>query len=62
MDKSSLEEAFNIIMDSIMGSNIKPQDKIELLMNLRNFLDPKDYKENITILDANKRSKKFGGR
>lgn len=62
MDKSSLEKAFELIMDSINKSDIKAQDKIELLINLKLFLEPQEYKDNISVLRKNQKDTRFGRR
>ena len=59
MQKESLLQIVDSLSDTIMNSNIKPEDKIELLINLKYFLDPKDYKENITVLRRNQDKKTY---
>lgn len=50
MKEESLKIVFNNVFDAINNSNINELDKIELLLNLREFLDPKQYNTNIKIL------------
>lgn len=57
MTKEELEEATEIILDSIMNSNLSNYTKIELLINMKTFL--KDYKENINILSKEEVKKKW---
>lgn len=51
MDKESLEKAGKqiiLLLDKMEG--IKEKDRLELMINLYHFLDPKKYKKNIKIL------------
>ena len=57
MTKEELEEATEIILDSIMNSNLFNYTKIELIINMKTFL--KDYKENINILSKEEVKKKW---
>jgi hypothetical protein len=50
MKEESLNEIRNSIIDLIHNSNIPIEDKLELMINIRNFLAPKKYRENIRIL------------
>ena len=57
MTKEELEEATDIILDSIITSNLSNYTKIELMINLKKFLE--NYKENIRILDKIEKRKKY---
>ena len=50
MKKDSLIKAILIIFDAIDKSDINAQDKLELLINLRCFLNVDKYENNIKIL------------
>lgn len=50
MNKESLEEAIEKCSEAIANSNINTIDKIELLLNLKQFLDTQKYEENINVL------------
>ena len=58
MNKESLEIIFTEITNIIEKSNISPQDKIELLINLRKFLVD-DYENSIKILQKYRNGKKW---
>ena len=47
MQKESIEEALNICIDGIHNSNINIVDKMELLMNIKHFLE--NYDEMIKV-------------
>lgn len=52
MKNSSLETAKSLIIDVISETNrIDEIDKLELLINLRTFLEPKTYRENVKTLE-----------
>ena len=53
MQKESLELAINTIIESIEKLDINMYDKVELMINLRNFLDERLYNENIKVLNQN---------
>lgn len=53
MTKEELEEAADIILDTIITSNLSNYTKIELIINLRKFLE--NYRENIKILRNNEK-------
>jgi len=55
MEEKDIEQASDIILNSIMTSNLEPQIKIELLVNMRLFFE--NYNENIMILNQEKRKK-----
>lgn len=48
MEKQSLEEAINIIIDALEESNINEMDKIELMMSLNKLLA--NYDKSIKVL------------
>ena len=50
MKKDSLIKAILIIFDSLDKSDIPLQDKLELMINLRCFLNVDKYENNIKIL------------
>lgn len=58
MNKESLEIIFYEITNIIDKSNISPEDKIELLINLRRFL-VEDYENSIKILQKYRNGKKY---
>ena len=47
MQKESIEEAINICLTNIQNSNINIVDKLELLINVKNFLE--NYDEMIKV-------------
>lgn len=53
MQKESIEEAIEICLTNIQNSNINVVDKLELLINIRNFLE--NYDEMIKV-----KVKKYG--
>lgn len=57
MKQSSLEKAVNLIIQALDESNIDKIDKAELMINIPHFLDTKQYRENVKILQ--KRMNKF---
>lgn len=58
MNKESLEIIFYEITKIIEKSNISPEDKIELLINLRKFLI-EDYENSIKILQKYRNGKRY---
>ena len=58
MNKESLEIIFYEITNIIEKSNISPQDKIELLINLRRFL-VEDYENSIKVLQKYRNGKNY---
>lgn len=50
MKEDSLIKAILIIVDSLDKSDIPVQDKLELMINLRCFLNVDKYENNIKIL------------
>lgn len=53
MKIDSLEKVINIITSAIYGSDIDSNDKVELLINLRQFLNPETYEKTIAFLKEN---------
>lgn len=52
MKNSSLNEAVDIITDAIMNTEkLDKIDKLELLINIQHFLEPKIYRENVKFLE-----------
>lgn len=52
MKNSSLETARMLINEVISDTNrIDEIDKLELLVNIRTFLEPKEYRKNIKTLE-----------
>ena len=57
MKSKSLNQTINMIIDNLDKMDINEQDKVELMINLREFLKPKNYKENIRVLKKERLSK-----
>ena len=57
MKKESLEKALNIIVNAIAETEIEITDRIELMINLKHYLNPDKYEENNKVL--NKTIKRF---
>ena len=57
MKKQNLEEASRIIIHSLNVSKIEQLDKVELMKNINNFLDPNEYDDNIKVLQIEKNRK-----
>lgn len=53
MQKESIEEAIKICLTNIQNSNINVVDKLELLINIKNFLE--NYDEMVKV-----KVKKYG--
>lgn len=53
MEQKDIEQASDIILNSIMTSDLEPQIKIELLVNMRLFFE--NYNENIIVLNETKK-------
>lgn len=64
MQSQSLERVLDIIVEAIANSDIEETDKVELLINLKHFLDPEKYSDNRdTLMQHNaERSLTLGGR
>lgn len=54
MTKESLIEAREIIVSSLLKSNLDIADRLELIINLDKFLNPVEYEENIKTLVKHK--------
>ena len=54
MKSKSLNQTINMIIENLDKMDINEQDKVELMINLREFLQPKNYKENIRVLEKNR--------
>ena len=50
MNKESLEKAILVILDSLDKSDIPLQDKLEIMINIRHFLNVDKYDNNLKIL------------
>lgn len=57
MKSKSLNQAIDMIIKNLDKMDINEQDKVELMINLREFLKPKNYKENIRVLKKERLSK-----
>lgn len=53
MEKTSLEKVSSAFFEALDKVDIPPEDKIELLINVRCFLCSDLYKENVGILQSN---------
>ena len=51
MKCKSLNQTINMIIENLDKMDINEQDKVELMLNLKEFLQPKNYKENIKVLE-----------
>lgn len=51
MKCKSLNETIDMIIENLDKMEINQQDKLELMLNLKEFLQPKYYKENIRVLE-----------
>ena len=50
MTKESLEKIQDKVFEIVDSSDIEIIDKVELLINIVNFLDPDKYEDNIQVL------------
>lgn len=57
MKSKSLNQTINMIIENLDKMGINDQDKVELMINLREFLKPKNYKENVNVLEKERLSK-----
>lgn len=57
MKSKSLNQTINMIIENLDKMDINDQDKVELMINLREFLKPKNYKENVNVLEKERLSK-----
>ena len=51
MKSKSLNQTIDMIIENLDKMEMNEQDKIELMLNLKEFLQPKYYKENIKVLE-----------
>ena len=51
MEQQQIEQASDLIIDTIANSNLDSYTKMELLINMRKFFE--DYNNNILILNQN---------
>ena len=51
MKCKSLNQSINMIIENLDKMEMNEQDKVELMLNLKEFLQPKNYKENIKVLE-----------
>ena len=51
MKSKSLNQTINMIIENLDKIDINEQDKVELMINLKEFLRPKYYKEHIKVLE-----------
>ena len=58
MNKENLEKAILIILNSLDKSDIALQDKLELMINIRQFLNVDKYDNNIKILSKENKTNK----
>lgn len=61
MEGKSLEQTLDAIIKSIDKLDIPITDKVELMTNLKHFLDPEVYRSNIELLakEQNQRRKRY---
>lgn len=59
MNKKSLEKAREIIFDALKNSTISDLDKVELMMNVDNFLRSENYDDNIKTLNIRRLERKW---
>jgi len=58
MKKQSLLEIKQAINEYLADkSEMEQQDRVELYINLNKFLEPKQYEENIKVLELHRRNK-----
>lgn len=57
MKSKSLNQTINMIIENLDKMEINEQDKVELMINLREFLKSKNYKENVNVLEKERLSK-----
>ena len=62
MTKESLIEARQIIVSSLLKSNLDIVDRIELIINLDKFLNPVEYENNIKTLVKYKKIRRLNER
>jgi hypothetical protein len=59
MQDDSLLKSIDAIVQSIDSLDIPIVDKVEVLLNIRQFLDPKDYRDNVETLGKKHINKKW---
>lgn len=57
MKSKSLNQTINMIIENLNKMDINEQDKVELMINLKEFLQPKYYKENVKVLQKERLNK-----
>lgn len=57
MKSKSLNQTINMIINNLDKMDINEQDKVELMINLKEFLQPKYYKENVKVLQKERLNK-----
>lgn len=58
MQKESLEELKDIIINGLDKSNMNQIDKTEFMLNMTKFIEnPEQYKKNIKVLKLNEKRK-----
>lgn len=50
MDEEELLKALDVIIEALSVSELKLINKVELMINLKHFLNPKKYQENLETL------------
>ena len=51
MNDDELNKALDLIIDLLNKSDLSITSKTELMINISKFLQPKNYKENIKVLE-----------
>lgn len=57
MNDDELNKALDLIIDLLNKSDLSITSKTELMINISKFLQPKNYKENIKVLEKERLSK-----
>lgn len=57
MKSKSLNQAIDMIIENLDKMDMNELDKVELMINLREFLKPKYYKENVKVLQKERLNK-----
>lgn len=57
MKSKSLNQAIDMIIENLDKMDMNELDKVELMINLREFLKPKYYKENVKVLQKERCNK-----
>lgn len=58
-DESLINSLDHIMLSLDEAEDINSLDKIEILLNIRNFLDPEHYKDNIEVLEKERIKRKY---